>query len=163
MSFIGGGNIDRRFRTVGTRGANRLLSSGQVPDLAQILRPPPPPPPATASHQPPTTMSATPSSFPYASRYVTPIHQPMTTVSSSSSLPVTPPQPKIPKVNVFSNDGSFLEKFHKFKRVCIRIPLDCNIPGKSITNDLDVGRKNSKRRNRRISYNGVSLHALELP
>ncbi|KAG1780711.1 hypothetical protein EV702DRAFT_734962 [Suillus placidus] len=43
---------------------------------------------------------------------------PITTISSSTSLPGTsskvPPKPK--PVNVFSNDGSFLERFQRSKK-----------------------------------------------
>ncbi|KAF9646680.1 hypothetical protein BDM02DRAFT_3118329 [Thelephora ganbajun] len=61
-------------------------------------------------------MSTTFSLPAHTTRYITPSYPLEATVSSSTSLPMTTPKPKIPKVNVFSNDGSFLERLHKLKR-----------------------------------------------
>ncbi|KAF9783311.1 hypothetical protein BJ322DRAFT_1070125 [Thelephora terrestris] len=59
-------------------------------------------------------MSITPSPSAHSTGYTTSGYPPTTV--SSSSLPMSTPKPKTPKVNVFSNDGSFLGRFHKLKR-----------------------------------------------
>jgi len=71
---------------------------------------------------PPTTMSTAPSLSAHPTGYSTPGYPPTTTVSFSHSLPMTTLKPKIPKVNVFSNDGFFLERFNKLNRVRFLIP-----------------------------------------
>ena len=100
-------------------------------------------------------MSTSPSPSAHTTGYTTPSYPPISTVSSSSSLPMTTPKPKIPKVNVFSNDGSFLERFHKFKQVSYLTRFS----SKLCTHDL-VYRTSPRRR--MISCNGACTRILEL-
>ena len=96
-------------------------------------------------------MSTTPSPSTHVTGYTTLSYPHIAAVSSSSSLPMTTSKPKIPKVNVFSNDGSFLERFHKLKRVsCLTF-----LSRMSTNHSLGVCRTSSRRRNRRNSYNSM--------
>ena len=103
-------------------------------------------------------MSTLPSPSAHATGHTIPSYPSTTTVSFSSSLPITPPMPKIPKVNVFSNDGSFLERFHKLKRVSRLMYL----PRKLNNHGLGMRRTNSRRRSRRRPCNGAYSHFHEL-